>query len=389
MKVNLNNINMIQQALSDQNHMIDVSKEGFHAMMKLALTKNNNLTECDLINVSDNLNLDNLFLLNNLEFNDNELGIRESSEINIDIEENKEQGQKMYLENLIGLLGGCNFLNLNIISDKVSNNIDWHALTEKDVSENLNIFNTIRSLENVNQNNIIKQPDIKPDINIIPNKVKVSENITQEIPSHFNLNEEIVQKTEETKSNNSLIDEIIYDNKPILGRQLVEGDKAIVISDASSEIRSQALTQVKDKIVFMYEDGKINSPKEVIMELQPHNLGKVNIKMIFEDDKLKIEIKALNEDTQKILSDNKEGIVNALSKAIDSTISVDIKSQDMFYKNRPLYYYGSNVSSDYISEQKSENHNKHGRNENQNQDNRDEENSNFSELLNLKTIVNV
>lgn len=106
----------------------------------------------------------------------------------------------------------------------------------------------------------------------------------------------------------------------------IETGKIITISDESTEIKSQVLAQVRDKIIILSEKGTdLNGVKTITMELQPHNLGKVHIKMISEDNKLTVEIKALNEETQKIISSNTGELKSLLNKSSEADVKIVVK----------------------------------------------------------------
>lgn len=114
-------------------------------------------------------------------------------------------------------------------------------------------------------------------------------------------------------------------------------NKVIQVSDESSYIKSSAISQIKDKIELMVNE-RTNGTKEVTMELQPEKLGKVNIKMFFEGNKLTVEIKALNEETSKLLMSNSQELAKVLNKAVDSNVNVIVKHDETAYGQNPLDY---------------------------------------------------
>lgn len=170
-------------------------------------------------------------------------------------------------------------------------------------------------------------------------------------------------------------------------------NKVITISDESSEIKSQVLSQVKEKIVFMTEEkpGTDNTVKHVTMELQPNNLGKVDIKMTLEDDKLTVEIKALNKETQKILESNVEELADILNKATKTAVDVVVKSNDYQSESRVVSH------NQHSEHQEQQNYNQNNDEANQQGKNKDsyhyssedsdnEEEDVFSQMINLRNI---
>lgn len=130
-----------------------------------------------------------------------------------------------------------------------------------------------------------------------------------------------------------------------------EQNHIITVSDEASEIRPQILSQITDKIVLMAEKpGPDGSIKYVTMELQPRGLGKVDIKMAYEDNKLKVEIKALNEETQKILQSNVKDLADILNKATKTPV-------DVILKDNNYNQYESHVVNNDHNNQQQEQHN--------------------------------
>ncbi|MDD4779326.1 MAG: flagellar hook-length control protein FliK [Tissierellia bacterium] len=388
--LNLNNFDPIQfsQNSFNQNQVLDVNKGGFLAMLQMAIAESSNYSEQGLSGDSANLNLEDMFLLSDSQpvnlldqntisiENMEEPGKLEKNEIIIDYKVKKSQNQEEDLEKLISLLGSSNFFNFNILNEKVKvDNVDNNEY-KNHIFENYSFLHKMRNSENVKQTDIISKEE------------KLPETIVKEIPLESNVSESGL--TKEIKSKNKGMNEfdyhelIVKNNKP-----LVEGEKIITISDESTEIKSQVLTQVKDKIIFMSGEGNISSLKEVTMELQPHNLGKVNIKMIFKDDKLTVEIKALNEETQKILSSNKEEITNALSKTVDGAVNIVVKPNEFTHENHLLNYYQNNSQNHEKTYDGSSNQ-KNGHNTHKNnyyQANHDDDDMIFSELINMSNIT--
>lgn len=92
-------------------------------------------------------------------------------------------------------------------------------------------------------------------------------------------------------------------------------NKIIEVSDKSSEIKNNVISQVEDKIIFMAK-GK-EGMQEVTMQLHPKNLGKVNVKMSMDSEKINVEIMALDQKTGSILMSN----VHELTKALQSNLN--------------------------------------------------------------------
>jgi hypothetical protein len=146
-------------------------------------------------------------------------------------------------------------------------------------------------------------------------------------------------------------------------------NKIIEVSDESSYIKSSAISQIKDKIELMINE-RTNGTKEVTMELKPENLGKVNIKMFYEGNKLTVEIKALNEETSKLLMSNSQELTKLLNKTVDTNVNVVVKHESTYGQN-PLDY-----NHDQGQNQQKNNYTYSGKNQDDNEDDM------FSQIMN-------
>ncbi len=147
-------------------------------------------------------------------------------------------------------------------------------------------------------------------------------------------------------------------------------NKIIEVSDESSYIKSSAISQIKDKIELLVSE-RTNGTKEVTMELQPEKLGKVNIKMFYEDNKLTVEIKALNEETSKLLMSNSQELAKVLNKTVDSNVNIVVKHDETAYGQNPLDY-----NQDQSKNQQKNNYTYSGKNQDDNDDDM------FSQIMN-------
>ncbi len=161
-------------------------------------------------------------------------------------------------------------------------------------------------------------------------------------------------------------------------------NKIITISDGSTEIKSQVLSQVKDKIIIMTENSQdSNGIKTITMELRPQSLGKVDIKMSYENNKLTVEIKASNEETQKILSSNTDELKELLNKTSKTDVKIIVKPYEP--KNQNILNYQDNRQGSENFYQDNEQNNQ-GRQRNKyyyDNDIKTKEEDVFSELIDL------
>ncbi|WP_312700047.1 flagellar hook-length control protein FliK [Sedimentibacter sp.] len=170
-----------------------------------------------------------------------------------------------------------------------------------------------------------------------------------------------------------------------------EGNKVIQLSDESTQIRSQVVEQVRDNIVMLTEidtaDG--STAKQVTMELYPRELGKVDIKMTMVDNKMTVEIKALNEETQKILASGADDLLKSLSKTAES-ISIVFKSNNPVQEQIVNYYDKEIQANEFNHDDQNLDQDNKRRNEYYyDEDNKNSDDDTFSELMNSTgTITN-
>ena len=206
--------------------------------------------------------------------------------------------------------------------------------------------------------------------------------------------EKLISQIEDNRS--SLKNEIDFKANLLMAnaRNVEQGHNHIItVSDEASEIKPQIMSQVAEKIVFTAEEepGAEGRIKYVTMELQPHDLGKVDIKMVFEGDKLTVEIKALNKETQKILQSNAKELTDILSKGTKMVVDVIVKDNYNQYENHAV----NNAHNNRQQEQHNynQNNNDEARQQERNKDgnyhrgdsDKDEEGI-FSQMINLRNI---
>lgn len=221
-------------------------------------------------------------------------------------------------------------------------------------------------------------------------EVNVSELLTKENTLQVNV-EKLVDEINEIKDkrniNGNFETELLTLKEPLVNVNV--DNKIVTITDESSKIKSQVLSQIKDKIVFMVEEDTVsgNRIKQVKMELQPHNLGKVDIKMTFEGNKISVEIQALNKETQKILSSNIGELTNILGKTTESSINVVVKNYESQYENH-ISDYNQNNGQRFKEDYDQQNEHSRQRNYYYNHDNKKDtdEDSLFSEIINLSSL---
>lgn len=345
-------LNLMTQLINEnQNQNPNMSNSALPELNIMDIISKNN-SNIDLINM-DNLNLDEAML----------------SEV--DKEKFKTQTTSS-LENFISMFNYSNF------SNKIVNN-------EKEFE----LGNTIFTAEKTVPMNFKESQTTNKPMDDLGEQVKMENTLKMEKANTSSLSvqaEKLISEIENNKE--SFKKEIDYNIQLLSGKTTVQLDnKIITISDESSKLKPQIMAQVKDKITFMASEvPSLGNIKQVTMELQPHNLGKVDIKMTFEDDKITVEVKALNEETQKILSSNIEELSKALSKTTETSVKVLVKSESLFEQHITQYETNEQRFRDtYDQENNGQNRQRNYYFNQENEKDNDEE-SIFSELINLRNL---
>lgn len=235
----------------------------------------------------------------------------------------------------------------------------------------------------------LKKPDnFKYEIPNMTEKADASKQLTEIVLEVSPQAKKLVAEIEGKKDNLKSGIDFNFHSALASRESLVHAEnKIITISDESSQIKPQVLSQVRDKIAFMAEEGSDSGTKQVTMELHPNNLGKVDIKMTFEDNKITVEIKALNEETQKILSSGVGELTKILNKTTESSINVVVKNSEIHHDNQ-TYNYNQNNEQRYGENYDQQNGQGRQKNYYYKEDNKEnsDEDSIFSELINLRNI---
>lgn len=384
--MNLNNLltNQVQNAAIQQNGNLKNPDNGsFINMLNMLMTQNSATDSSGFSNVGDSSeNAMELLLENNINdfINLADSDISDDESISFFTELNKEEKTdlKEVNNNLISMLGGYNFIHSFIKNPDIEAAKEAYSAINSNYDKNIKntvyfvnpkAYGIAKDVTKNNQQGIVNKNAAQLS------EVSVKENVEDLSFSAEKLISQIESDKNKFKEEFNYQVELTENNKPIIGGN----NKIIEVSDESSQIKSSVLSQVKDKIVFMASEGPdgTEGTKQVTMELNPENMGKVDIKMTFENNKITVEIKALNEETHKILSSNAEELAKALNKNAETNVNITVKPHESQYGQNPLDYNSQN--------------NGHGRQKNNNfyysnESDDSEEDSVFSQIINLRTM---
>ncbi len=131
--------------------------------------------------------------------------------------------------------------------------------------------------------------------------------------------------TDNKELSNSIVNESLLN---VNGIDIQNSSKIIKVNDESSLIKDSIMTQIKDQIVLMKSDGK----QTVTMQLTPENLGKLDIKMVFEKGNLSVEILASNPKTHSLILSNISELKSVLQNSIADRTFMNADNQKQMYE---------------------------------------------------------
>lgn len=131
--------------------------------------------------------------------------------------------------------------------------------------------------------------------------------------------------TDNKELSNSIVNESLLN---VNGIDIQNSSKIIKVNDESSLIKDSIMTQIKDQIVLMKSDGK----QTVTMQLTPENLGKLDIKMVFEKGNLSVEILASNPKTHSLILSNISELKSVLQNSIADRTFMNVDNQKQMYE---------------------------------------------------------
>lgn len=390
MNVNLNNIQSMPQNIISSNKSFCKDKSAFNNMLAMMMGDKStaqetlNPSEADNSNYLD-MNILELLAGNNINFGalsdisaDNKVIY---DYISSDKKTETHEDKVKVTEELTEMMNPFNFSMPNVIMPQ-----------EMPMSEVNSDILASEFVYSMTPNNYLKTSQDKQNISNTKTEIFNSDKgvipvVKEDDASAEKLIPEVEGQRDTLKNKIDAQAEVFTAHSPLTENQNI----IININDESSQIKSQVLSQVKDKIVFMAEEGPEpgSTIKHVTMELHPASLGKVDIKMTFENNKVTVEIKALNEETQKIISSGVDELAKILGKSSEN-INILVKSNDSALEHQ-LYNYNQTGKMNEQVYEDGEN-NEQGRHKNHyyyedNKDNKDDEDDSvFSQLINLRSI---
>ncbi len=330
--LNNNQINDIKNLKSDVINLQNESKIEFINTNKPNSNTTKTLTETRDFksNVQETV-LRNDLNLNNLKFNSINFSDNNQNKINSENE----------------LINYIDFQKTNMIIMVDDSNFDTKLKTLLNENNLTTYKKQNTAINNVQDstNILINNSDISSDLNLssIKNLFEIKENLslkTDDFSEYFDKSKIVENETNSPLNNNST--------------NINSFDEVIEITDESNKLNSAVTTQVKDKVNLMYNE----KTSQITMQLDPENLGKIDIKMSFGEDSLKLEITTFNEETNKILNSSVSDLISTLKSNSEKPVEVIFKSE-ISHNDKHFNYNQANENNDQNYQNQKQQRNKY------------------------------
>ncbi len=328
----LGNANTAQPILSTNTSDADITEilTGLNIKQNISLpyeslgvTKSDILTtmgsyeEKNEINQADNISMSNVLTmmggLQNPSYSDAKNIVSKIS----DNVANKIVGSSSVIDPYLNIMKGQESLN---VSANNLNNQNNPLISSINFNNEPFINKLIASGKNVT-NQKFNAEDADNETMAIIDSGNSKENVISKSDSLKEMMSSEINKNKEEFKNELDLSRIALADKKIVFK---DNNRIIKVSDESSQIKSSVLSQLNDKIMIMVRDGS----QKVKMKLFPEKLGEIDIKMSFENQKIKIEIMASNKETEKLLISHAGELTSILNKSNDSFANVVVKSSE-------------------------------------------------------------
>ncbi len=164
-------------------------------------------------------------------------------------------------------------------------------------------------------NAVAKQQEVKPEIenNVESRKIVVENTESAESAKTENNNSE-------TQNNDF---SFVLENKPVVEGKFVDTK----VGEAVNVNRPDFAEKIGEKIL-------LSKNNEVEIQLEPENLGKIQIKLIFDKGETRISVLCTNSKAAEIMSNNSEGLAAVVESRTGTSTTVEVaQEKDNLYKD--------------------------------------------------------
>lgn len=211
---------------------------------------------------------------------------------------------------------------------EIKNSLDKNFVTEKPLEKNVDTEGKIK-LENFESKveevstETVKKPELKTETSEVKLDSKVNAEELKKVESKTTDNQEKPSLETAPKETSSVL-EPQKQIKP-------ESTEVITVKVGDGQtISSEKLVTEVAKNITIKTDGK----NEYELQLDPENLGKIKVKLLFEDGKLSVSLLCNNSKTANLLSEGISNLGQAIQQNTKSEVTVNVSEESYLNDNQ-------------------------------------------------------
>ncbi len=374
MSVNVSNvnqaINVANKATSSTSTTSSAEKNYFHDMLQSSInsvgqTNNSSFDSEDVEQLLESGNLDNsqiLMMLMNMFGSDYNVGDQDA-----DIESLLMglQGNSLDTDSVLNLLQGNSTDNvmlseeaqllLNSLSGENTNHVASQVQIGNAENNSWNlpsnlpdgVIDSINSMRQARDNIMNMANDLRNPNQVVANDALIENQANANLLNNGNVENidltvvqgehQIVQTVEgafegeSTKNdlNSQQFNEGIADPNQLKVNEITVKYQPITenVNTEDAELRNQIINQIKDQMLLVKSEGK----DVFTMQLNPEELGKLDVKMILENGSLSVEILATNQKAYELILSSMGDLKNLLENSLINKDVMEVDSQKQYY----------------------------------------------------------
>lgn len=211
---------------------------------------------------------------------------------------------------------------------EINNSLDKNLITEKPLEKNVDTEGKIK-LENFEPKveevsaETVKKPELKTETSEVKPDSKVDAEELQKVTSKTTDNQEKPALETAPKETASVLEpqkQIKSENTEVITVKVGDGQT----------ISSEKLVTEVAKNITIKTDGK----NEYELQLDPENLGRIKVKLLFEDGKLSVSLLCNNSKTANLLSEGISNLGQAIQQNTKSAVTVNVREDNYLNDNQ-------------------------------------------------------
>lgn len=205
--------------------------------------------------------------------------------------------------------------------------------------------------EPLDNEEIISKKDIKIESNsnkVTDEGVKIESDLKVDKKDTLELSLNDEDKTKLDTNNEVEISEVYVPNKheAIPETEVIK----VKVGDGQSISSEKLVDEVAKNIILKSEDNK-----QYELQLDPENLGKIKVKLLFEDGKLTVSLLCNNNKTAAMLSEGISNLGQAIQQTTKSEVTVNVQEENYLNNNQNNNEKGNNQNSQNQNRQNNQN----------------------------------